>query len=202
MSDAAKISKAKVRWTHPADQILLLKIIETHDLSVDTNKVAEAWRKSPSSSPNQVPSIFLFNPTDLFPAGDSGSKPTPRAVKERISKIKDLFKTGALEASNVATTPTSTPSKSGRGKSTATPRTPKASTSRKRKRQDASTSPEVTKSDTFTSEVEEDISAEDETPQKKTHTKGARARAIFKDEDEDEQVTVGGEGVGFSEDES
>ncbi|KAL2812116.1 hypothetical protein BJX63DRAFT_432927 [Aspergillus granulosus] len=34
-----------VRWTPEKDQLLLLKILETHNLSVDTRKVAEAWRE-------------------------------------------------------------------------------------------------------------------------------------------------------------
>ncbi|PGH17704.1 hypothetical protein AJ80_04712 [Polytolypa hystricis UAMH7299] len=58
-----------VKWTPDTDQILLLKIIETHDLSVDTKRVAEAW---PKTDPKQIP--------------------TPRAISERIGKIKSIAK--------------------------------------------------------------------------------------------------------------
>ncbi|PGH18809.1 hypothetical protein AJ79_00222 [Helicocarpus griseus UAMH5409] len=71
-----------VKWTPEADQQLLLKIIETHDLSVDTKKVSEAW-----------------------PGNDPNSKPTARAITERLHKIKSLIKNSGTA------TPASTPKK-------------------------------------------------------------------------------------------
>ncbi|OGM45709.1 hypothetical protein ABOM_005405 [Aspergillus bombycis] len=58
-----------VRWTPENDQLLLLKILETHDLSVDTKKVAEAW-----------------------PGTDPSSRPTPRAITERLVKMRQMVK--------------------------------------------------------------------------------------------------------------
>ncbi|KAJ5132987.1 hypothetical protein N7448_007145 [Penicillium atrosanguineum] len=54
-----------IRWTADADQTLLLKILETQDLIVDFVKVAAAW------------------------PGPAESRPTPRAIKERLFKIKE-----------------------------------------------------------------------------------------------------------------
>ncbi|KAJ5865060.1 uncharacterized protein N7529_006976 [Penicillium soppii] len=64
----------KVKWDSTADQTLLAKILETHELSVDSHAVAAAW------------------------PGADDSKPTPRAIKERITKIKDIIKKGAPDA--------------------------------------------------------------------------------------------------------
>ncbi|KAJ9485557.1 hypothetical protein VN97_g7806 [Penicillium thymicola] len=61
----------KVKWDSNADQTLLAKILETHDLSVDATRVAEAW-----------------------PTQDSDHKPTPRAIKERLARIKENVRLG------------------------------------------------------------------------------------------------------------
>ncbi|KAJ5607843.1 hypothetical protein N7537_004462 [Penicillium hordei] len=61
----------KVKWDSTADQTLLAKILETHDLSVDAARVAEAW-----------------------PTQDSDQKPTPRAIKERLARIKENVRIG------------------------------------------------------------------------------------------------------------
>ncbi|KAE8356626.1 hypothetical protein BDV28DRAFT_144951 [Aspergillus coremiiformis] len=58
-----------MRWTSDNDQLLLLKILETHDLSVDTKKVAEAW-----------------------PGTDPSNRPTPRAITERLVKMRQMAK--------------------------------------------------------------------------------------------------------------
>ncbi|KAJ5676089.1 hypothetical protein N7462_008986 [Penicillium macrosclerotiorum] len=97
---------SKVRWTAAADQTLLLKIIETHELSVDTAKVAAAW------------------------PDDAEAKPTPRAIKERISKIRELSKTSGLGI----TSNTSTPSKRGRGGRKAASGSPTSARKRKREK--------------------------------------------------------------------
>ncbi|PTU23481.1 hypothetical protein P175DRAFT_0500040 [Aspergillus ochraceoroseus IBT 24754] len=58
-----------MKWTAENDQLLLLKILETHDLSVDTKRVAEAWPSLPGQ--------------DL---------PTPRAITERLVRMRQLVK--------------------------------------------------------------------------------------------------------------
>ncbi|OOF95897.1 hypothetical protein ASPCADRAFT_130223 [Aspergillus carbonarius ITEM 5010] len=54
-----------MRWTPANDQLLLLKILETHDLSVDTKRVAAAW-----------------------PASEGEERPTPRAITERLVRMR------------------------------------------------------------------------------------------------------------------
>ncbi|KMU84941.1 hypothetical protein CIHG_02724 [Coccidioides immitis H538.4] len=58
-----------IKWTPENDQILLVEILETHQLSVDTKKVSEAW---PQADPNAIP--------------------TPRAITERLHRIKKASK--------------------------------------------------------------------------------------------------------------
>ncbi|MCJ1478296.1 hypothetical protein MMC13_006973 [Lambiella insularis] len=57
-----------IKWTAENDQILLLKILETSNVAIDTKAVSAAW-----------------------PA-DSGEVPTARAITERIVKIRQLTK--------------------------------------------------------------------------------------------------------------
>ncbi|KAL2853022.1 hypothetical protein BJX68DRAFT_265261 [Aspergillus pseudodeflectus] len=59
-----------MRWTPEKDQLLLLKILETHQLAVDTKRIAEAW-----------------------PAGED--KPTPRAITERLVRMRAMVKSTA-----------------------------------------------------------------------------------------------------------
>ncbi|KAL9117120.1 MAG: hypothetical protein Q9187_006347 [Circinaria calcarea] len=58
----------KVKWTAENDQLLLLKILETSNVSIDANAISAAW-----------------------PA-DKGEMPTARAVKERLVKIRTMAK--------------------------------------------------------------------------------------------------------------
>ncbi|KAE8152432.1 hypothetical protein BDV25DRAFT_137881 [Aspergillus avenaceus] len=58
-----------MRWTPENDQLLLLKILETHKLNVDTKQVADAW-----------------------PNTDPKNRPTPRAITERLVKMRQLVK--------------------------------------------------------------------------------------------------------------
>ncbi|OOO12907.1 hypothetical protein OAory_01006560 [Aspergillus oryzae] len=105
-----------MRWTPENDQLLLLKILETHDLSVDTKRVAEAW-----------------------PGTDSSNRPTPRAITERLVKMRQMVKAANNGADGhfsigkgAGTNPgsaTATPCKRGKN-ATAIPKTP---TSAKRK---------------------------------------------------------------------
>lgn len=62
---------------------LLLKIIETHNLSVNTAKVAEAWREFVFCIPKTQTQLTLA-------AGDANSKPTPRAITERLVKLRQM----------------------------------------------------------------------------------------------------------------
>ncbi|KLJ06306.1 hypothetical protein EMPG_10290 [Blastomyces silverae] len=71
-----------VKWTPEMDQQLLLKILETHKLSVNTSEIAKAW-----------------------PGNDPKAKPSARAITERLVKIRSLIKTGNGQS------PTSTPQK-------------------------------------------------------------------------------------------
>ncbi|OAG07950.1 uncharacterized protein CC84DRAFT_1256905 [Paraphaeosphaeria sporulosa] len=50
-------------WTPENDRLLLLKLIETHGISVDSNKIVAAWP-------------------------DGGTKPTARAITERFVKLR------------------------------------------------------------------------------------------------------------------
>ncbi|KAH1272292.1 hypothetical protein KXW98_003903 [Aspergillus fumigatus] len=84
-----------MRWTSENDQLLLLKILETHDLSVDTNKVAAAW-----------------------PGTDDNDKPTPRAIRERLVKMRQIVKASGSGGFTIGGSDTSTPKKA---KKTATP---------------------------------------------------------------------------------
>ncbi|KAL4797411.1 hypothetical protein BDV19DRAFT_387219 [Aspergillus venezuelensis] len=56
-----------VKWTAERDQLLLLKILETHELKLDPKKVVAAW-----------------------PSGEG--KPTPRAITERLVRIRANIK--------------------------------------------------------------------------------------------------------------
>ncbi|KAK2746194.1 hypothetical protein FQN57_003316 [Myotisia sp. PD_48] len=74
-----------MRWTPENDQLLLLKIIETHELSVNAASVAAAW-----------------------PGTDGDAKPTARAISERIGKIRSMAKTnGKIAAGSAPATPVS-----------------------------------------------------------------------------------------------
>jgi len=55
-----------VRWTAENDHLLLLTLLETHQIKVDGEKIRTAWPEK------------------------AGEKPTARAIKERIVKIKSL----------------------------------------------------------------------------------------------------------------
>ncbi|MCJ1284264.1 hypothetical protein MMC26_003595 [Xylographa opegraphella] len=73
-----------IKWTSENDQLLLLKVLETHAISIDTKAIVAAW------------------PTN------NGEVPTPRAITERILKIRSLAKA----AGDVASSNNSTPCKS------------------------------------------------------------------------------------------
>ncbi|CAI7667351.1 hypothetical protein N7533_006974 [Penicillium manginii] len=88
---------AKVRWTAENDQILFMKILETHEISVDSGKVAAAW------------------------PGEEESRPTGRAIKERITKIKEILK----NSTGKSLAGPSTPGKRPRNKVAKTPKAPK-----------------------------------------------------------------------------
>ncbi|KAF7719004.1 Uncharacterized protein PECH_000184 [Penicillium ucsense] len=55
-----------MHWTAAADQILLIKLLETHPMVIDNAAIAAAWR---------------------FPDGEEEA-PTAKAIQDRISKIR------------------------------------------------------------------------------------------------------------------
>ncbi|KAF2474145.1 uncharacterized protein BDR25DRAFT_385605 [Lindgomyces ingoldianus] len=76
-----------MNWTPSNDQILLLKLIETHNISVDGDKIAKAW-----------------------PPGDV--QPTKRAITERFVRLRQMNKdkvpgTPAKNKVKIVSTPTS-----------------------------------------------------------------------------------------------
>ncbi|KAI9814032.1 MAG: hypothetical protein M1827_003496 [Pycnora praestabilis] len=89
-----------VKWTPDVDQILLLKILETHDLSVDAKKVSAAW------------------PSDR-------ETPTARAISERLVKIRSMAKANGAGHFAVSSG-RSTGNTNGNGKGPSTPRKPRA----------------------------------------------------------------------------
>ncbi|KAJ5211512.1 uncharacterized protein N7498_003158 [Penicillium cinerascens] len=106
-----------IRWTALADQTLLLKILETQDLTVDHAKVAAAWPGPPEN------------------------QPTARAIKERIAKIKEISR----DPSSAGLGQSSPSPRKGRkpaAKSTAAKSTAAKKTGGKRKRK-PSPSPEI-----------------------------------------------------------
>ncbi|KAI5285132.1 hypothetical protein KEM54_000799 [Ascosphaera aggregata] len=57
-----------VKWTPEADQLLFLKVLETHNIQIDTRRVSEAW-----------------------PTSDPSSVPTPLAIKRHMQSLKSRF---------------------------------------------------------------------------------------------------------------
>ncbi|KAL2001445.1 hypothetical protein VTN02DRAFT_1761 [Thermoascus thermophilus] len=82
-----------MKWTPENDHILLLKILETHEISLDVKKVAAAW-----------------------PGTDDGAKPTPRAITERLVRLRQMVKSGGSANFSI-------------GKGKGTPRKPGSNTS-------------------------------------------------------------------------
>ncbi|PWY86890.1 hypothetical protein BO70DRAFT_427885 [Aspergillus heteromorphus CBS 117.55] len=83
-----------MRWDSTSDQLLLIKIIETHSISVDTKKIAAAW-----------------------PSTEAEPGPTPRAITERLVRIRQIVRkaTGSdvqFSIGGRTSSPTSTPGKS------------------------------------------------------------------------------------------
>lgn len=86
-------------------------------------------------------------PLTAIIAGDEESRPTARAIKERLFKIKELSK---ISSANSPAAP-STPAKGPRNKVAKTPKTPKGSTTARKSRK---------KNDEATFKVESHIKAE------------------------------------------
>ncbi|KAL4988241.1 hypothetical protein BDW68DRAFT_177128 [Aspergillus falconensis] len=60
-----------VKWTPENDQLLLVKILETHDFKLDPKRIVEVW-----------------------PTIEGQDKPTPRAITERLARIRAMVKPG------------------------------------------------------------------------------------------------------------
>ncbi|RMJ27896.1 hypothetical protein PHISP_01239 [Aspergillus sp. HF37] len=154
-----------IKWTPENDQLLLLKILETNEINVDTKKIADAW-----------------------PAGDA--TPTPRAIRERLVKIrKDIKATGAGDThfsigdGSAASTPVK-------------PRAPKSSTglatpaSGKRKRTQTPASKKMQQNDADTDAEGENGSDMDvDTPSKKP---ASGAQMLVKQEPGEETTAIAG----------
>lgn len=64
---------------------LLLKILETSEVSLKCVEIAEKWRKPPLISPAGLD-------TNKTTAATGQERPTPRAISERIAKIRSTAK--------------------------------------------------------------------------------------------------------------
>ncbi|KXG54206.1 uncharacterized protein PGRI_073500 [Penicillium griseofulvum] len=95
---------------------LLTTIIQTHQLSVDAAKVAEAW-----------------------PVQDEDQKPTPRAIKERLTKIKEKIRARNPSVAASGTSSPVTPKKRNTPQKKANNASAPAGPPRKRKRKRATT---------------------------------------------------------------
>lgn len=72
----------KIKWTAELDQLLLVLVLQSHNIKIDVKKLSEIWRKIASMP-------FTPRYTDLDPAGDgTGERPTARAITERFVKIR------------------------------------------------------------------------------------------------------------------
>ncbi|KAL6720264.1 hypothetical protein ACLMJK_002185 [Lecanora helva] len=84
-----------MKWTPENDQVLFLKILETCDVAVDAKAVSESWRKSPL--------LESYRSTNQAAADEE--KPTPRAIQEHLSKLRQNAKskgqTGHFSVSKV-----------------------------------------------------------------------------------------------------
>ncbi|MCJ1387213.1 hypothetical protein MMC18_000053 [Xylographa bjoerkii] len=89
-----------IKWTSENDQLLLLKVLETHAVTIDNKAVSAAWPK------------------------DKGEIPTPRAITERILKIRSLAKATGDGTSSVKSGQSKSPSAT-KLKVSTTPTTPK-----------------------------------------------------------------------------
>ncbi|PLB45245.1 hypothetical protein P170DRAFT_479764 [Aspergillus steynii IBT 23096] len=94
-----------MKWTPENDQLLLLKILETHDLSVDTKRVADAWPINEDS-------------------GKKNDRPTPRAITERLVRMRQIVKSTGTGTSS---TDGHFSIGKGTGSAPSTPRKPRAS---------------------------------------------------------------------------
>ncbi|KAI4242715.1 MAG: hypothetical protein LQ352_007189 [Teloschistes flavicans] len=96
-----------IRWTPEKDQYLLLKILETSHINADVKAICQSW-------------------------ADDGEVPTPRAIKERLCKIRSLAKgrgEGSFKVVGTGKTQNGTPENSPAkantpGKAKPPPRTP------------------------------------------------------------------------------
>ncbi|MCJ1397945.1 hypothetical protein MMC11_001141 [Xylographa trunciseda] len=89
-----------IKWTSENDQLLLLKVLETHSITIDTKAVSAAW------------------PTD------KGEVPSARAITERVVKIRSLAKATGGGTFSVKSSQSKSPSAT-KMKASITPITPK-----------------------------------------------------------------------------
>ncbi|CAI7647068.1 unnamed protein product [Penicillium discolor] len=130
----------KVKWDSAADQTLLAKILETHDLSVDAARVAEAW-----------------------PTQDNDHKPTPRAIKERLSRIRENVRLGSATGSGPSS-PVTPKKRTPRKKANENPASASPSRKRKRVTKAAAAEDEEEEEEEDNSKEEEDFPEENNEP--------------------------------------
>ncbi|MCJ1244221.1 hypothetical protein MMC30_001419 [Trapelia coarctata] len=91
-----------IKWTPENDKLLLYKILETSSVSADTKAISAAW------------------PTD------NGEIPTPRAISERLCKIRASVKARGGAHFSVSSAKTKSTNNGAPRTPTATPRKPRA----------------------------------------------------------------------------
>ncbi|KAJ5194259.1 hypothetical protein N7491_001595 [Penicillium cf. griseofulvum] len=154
----------KVKWDEAADHTLLATIIQSHHLRVDAAKVAEAW-----------------------PVQDEDQKPTPRAIKERLIKIKEKTRARNPSAATSGTSSPVTPKKRTLQKKADDASAP-AGPPRKRKR--AATDAAEDDEDVIVKK-DQNLTAEDNEPladfpvQEETDTDNGKGDAAWTEDNED-----------------
>ncbi|PWW72686.1 hypothetical protein C7212DRAFT_348073 [Tuber magnatum] len=106
-----------MRWTADNDQLLFLKLIETHDVSVKPQKIQYVAIGCRSLMFSPTVYVYSLDPANKNPESreawprDGREIPTARAISERIVKLRNTIKTAStdatssLPASSTQTTP-------------------------------------------------------------------------------------------------
>ncbi|KAM0805323.1 hypothetical protein BDR22DRAFT_392841 [Usnea florida] len=175
-----------VKWTAETDQILLLKILETSEVSPKYKDIAEKW------------------PTGV-------ERPTPRAISERIAKIREKAKaSGTASHFSVPSAASNNPSTPRKKSTTSTAKKPAPSKTNgakarpsKRKRAEPMSDDDDSDATTFQSSNNASDASDEETPQQKKPKLNAKTKAksneltkVKAEEEEngmyDSEGTVGG----------
>ncbi|KAJ5267634.1 hypothetical protein N7478_010442 [Penicillium angulare] len=105
----------RMQWDDAAKCILLVKILEIHEISVDCQKIADSWRKYTHShgALRGIYHSFTFEKEmTIVILAEGGVKPTARAIREAIFKIRrETLGTKADGGQGTPTTPKSSAKK-------------------------------------------------------------------------------------------